>query len=143
MPAAHDGFEFQFRHIRRFASHASAVLDSVHSHLARLTTSDPRVTATTTLLGVIIIVAAMCAFPLQTAVIAKQMTNIGIPKADDAPASIKFIGATPRGVSCEDQVWPYIERHCLRRAADKPLSAGPGSLSRNNPENPKQRGTTE
>ena len=83
------------------------------------------------------------AFPPQVAVVAKQMASAGVSKADDAPASIKFIGATPRGASCEDQVWPYIERHCLRGALDKASSAGPGSLSRNSRENSKQRGAAE
>jgi hypothetical protein len=143
MPTAYDGFEFQFRHIRRFASRVSAALDILHSHLDRLTTKDPRVTATATLLGVIIIVAAMFAFPLPVVVIAEQVMNTGISKPDNAPASIKFIGAMPRGERCEDQVWPYIERHCLGRAADKPSSAGPASSSRDNLENSKQRGTSQ
>jgi hypothetical protein len=143
MPTAYDSLEFQFRHIRGFASRVSAAFAVLHAHPVRRTTADPRVAATATLLGVIVIVAAMFAFPLQIAVIAKQVTNAGIPKPDDAPASIKFIGSAPRSESCEDQVWPYIERHCLGRAADKPSSAGPASSSRDNPENSKQRGTSQ
>jgi hypothetical protein len=143
MPAAHDCFQLRHRHIRRFAGRVSAAHDTVHARLGRLATTDPRVTATTTLLGVIIIVAAMLAFPLPVAGIGKQVTSAGISKAEEAPASIKFIGAKPRGASCEDQVWPYIERHCLRRAADTASSAGPGPSSRNSGENPKQRGTTQ
>jgi hypothetical protein len=143
MPTAYDSLEFQFRHVRRFASRVSAAFDILHSHRARRTTAGPRVAATATLLGVIIVVVAMFAFPLQIAVIANPVTNAGIPKADDARASIKFIGAAPRSESCVDQVWPYIERRCLRRAADDPSIAGPGSSSRKGSENSKQRGTAE
>jgi hypothetical protein len=100
--------------MRRLAGHVSAALAIVHSRLRPLTTTDPRVAATAALLGMIIIAAAASAFPI--AVTAVQATSPALSKADDAPAAIKFIGATPRSESCADQVWPYIERRCLRRA---------------------------
>lgn len=33
---------------------------------------------------------------------------------------VKIVDASPRGASCEEQVWPYIEQRCLRRAAAPP-----------------------
>jgi hypothetical protein len=34
---------------------------------------------------------------------------------------VRILDAKPRGASCDEQVWPYFEHHCLRRApVDRP-----------------------
>src|SRR5262249_13453320 len=47
-------------------------------------------------------------------VINERLSEVSHPVA--APARI--IGAAPRGGTCSEQVWPYIEARCLTRAAE-------------------------
>jgi hypothetical protein len=43
--------------------------------------------------------------------------------AEPLPAGpVKIVDAAPRSASCEDQVWPYIEQRCLKRAPAAALS---------------------
>jgi hypothetical protein len=60
----------------------------------------------------------------------------GNASSTQPPAAVRILDAKPRGASCEEQVWPYFEHHCLRRApADRqgrvsaPDAETPGSAS--------------
>jgi len=120
MPSAYDCFPPHSAHIHRLASRISPAIHSICSHIVRLAAADPRVAATATLLGVMMCAVVAFALSPPPAATVEKMTANRSSKADDARAgSVRIIGATPRE-NCEEQVWPYIERRCRRRAADKP-----------------------
>jgi hypothetical protein len=79
-------------------------------------------------LGVIAVLAYLRSTDTRTSLDAQDP-----PTALRPLGPVKIIDATPRGAHCEEQVWPYIEQRCLRRApsdtvrADAPASAPPSA----------------
>lgn len=78
--------------------------------------ADPRVAATITLLGVVMAAALHVVADRHPA--ANSPQTAAVESTAVAPTPVKIIGAAPRGESCADQVWPYIEPRCLTRAPD-------------------------
>jgi hypothetical protein len=118
MPSAHASSQ-PLRPVRRLAGRFPSLAEPLRAGMHRLAGADARVAATATLLAVMASAAVTFALSPVPAATAKKVPAPALANAEDA-AAVKMIGATPRGENCADQVWPYIERRCLARAADKP-----------------------
>jgi hypothetical protein len=100
-----------------------SVADWLRNFSARLPRANPRLAASVTLLAVLMS-AALALVPQRAATTAQSISET--PHTVAVPAApVKIVGATPRSDNCAEQVWPYIEQRCLRRAADRPKTSPP------------------
>jgi hypothetical protein len=97
---------------------------------------DQRIAASITLAGVAIsasagfMVAPRSSLPAATvATTTTSETRVAATDVSDQPRGpVKILGGAPRGETCAEQVWPYIERRCLTLAAEKgPTISAPSS----------------
>lgn len=86
----------------------------------RLNAGEPRVTASVSLLSILIATALGYALTLQPAASGGAQVNRLAEAGPARPAAVRMLDAAPRSQTCEEQTWPYIAQNCLKAGTAQP-----------------------
>jgi hypothetical protein len=107
--------------------HFASASSAAQRYGMRLRAGDPRA-ITAAALGALVLCAglSMATAPSPTAAVAAVEPR-AVEPVPTGP--VRMLDGAPRSEQCEEQTWPYIDRRCLRRAAEPRRSEQDGPAS--------------